>query len=91
MIVVKVELWSAITGQKTELARMSLANVGVTPNGRRGDYHVETYHGRDAKALAEAMRERRVTRSAEVKNHPRLSEHVWNLVAKGLNAMGYGK
>lgn len=88
MIVVKVELWSAITGQRTELARMTICNVGGTH--RRGDYEVATMTGRNQDALHAAMVKRRHTRTGVVKGHARLTEHVWNLVAKGLTAMGYG-
>ena len=40
MIVVRVELHSAITGQVSELARMNIANIGGTQT--KGDYHCET-------------------------------------------------
>lgn len=96
MIVVRVELWSAATGKMTELARMSISNIGGTKS--RGDYAVETYVGRDREALNSAMRPKflgsdersRVARKGEVKGHARLSVHVWNLVAKALAATNYG-
>lgn len=88
MIVVRVELWSAITGQKTELARMTICNVGGTQS--LGDYAVATMTGRNHDALTASMVKRRHTRSGSVTGRPRLTEHVWNLVAKGLTAMGYG-
>jgi hypothetical protein len=93
MIVVKVELWSAIDGQKTELARMSIANDGRASvvNRNRGDYIGETFVGRDTEALDKSMRTERVSKRGEVKNHARLQEHVWNLVAKMLSSMGYGQ
>lgn len=85
MIVVRVELWSAITGAKTELARMHIANVGGDQN--LGDYLVRTLRGRSAKALDNG----KVQREGKVLAHPRLAQHVWNLVAKALNNTGYGK
>jgi uncharacterized protein YjcR len=88
MIVVKVELWSAITHQKTEIARMTICNVGGTTT--RGNYSVATMRGRDAKTLHNAMLDRTHTHEGQVTNHPRWKEHVWNLVAKGLLSMGYG-
>jgi hypothetical protein len=83
MIVVRVELHSAITGQITEIARAHICNVGG--NGTKGDYHVETLRGRSKEQLDRRERQR----SAGVKNYPRLSIHVWHLVARALVAMGY--
>lgn len=88
MIVVKVELWSAITGDKTELARMVIDNRGGSRT--KGDYGVATMRGRDADTLHKAMLARSHTREGMVMGHPRLAEHVWNLVAKALTTMSYG-
>ena len=49
MIVVRVELWSAITGKKTEIARMHISNTGAGSN-RRCDYTGESFVGRDSTA-----------------------------------------
>ena len=84
MIIVRVELHSAITGKVTELARAHICNVGGT-NERR-DYDVRTLRGRDKAALDRNVPQRR----AQVIGHPSLREHVWNLVAKALTGMGYG-
>lgn len=83
MLVVKVELYSAITGKITEIARMMIYNEG----GPRtlGDYGVAVYRGRDE----DTLNKKTVIRRAKVKNHPRLREHVWNLVTKALVAAGY--
>lgn len=92
MIVVKVELWSAVNGQKTELARMVIDNIGGTEN--TGDYRCRTLRGRSEQALGKAMlyiaARSSVTREGKVLGHARLREHVWNLVAKALSGMGYG-
>ena len=85
MLVIRVELHSAITRKVTEIARMNICNIGGTST--RGDYHGETFRGRDRKTLDCGT----VSRAAEVFNHPRLAQHVWNLVAKMLAAMGYGE
>lgn len=89
MIVVRVELWHAREpGKVTELARMEIANAGErsTLNKNRGDYEVRTLFGRGKDSL-----DKRTThRSARVENSPRLSLHVWNLVAEALLEMGYG-
>lgn len=85
MIVIRVELFSAITGRKTELARMEITNV--SGGGRIRDYEVRTLRGRSTKAL-----NRRTTqRSARIDKFPSLSRHVWALITKALIAMGYDR
>lgn len=85
MIVVKVELHSAITGNVTEIARADICNVGGTKE--LGDYKVRKYWGKRGDQLAL----RRVDNVGEVNSHARLRLHVWHLVAKALHSMGYGK
>lgn len=85
MIVVRVELWSARTGERTELARMRISNDGAgTP--RVADYFGATHRGRSAAVLDRGV----VQRSGVVEGFPRQSLHVWHLVARMLAAMGYG-
>lgn len=88
MIVVRVEIWSAIDGQRTELARMTIDNIGGTT--QCGDYRTRTLRGRSEEALARAMVAGGVQREGRVLGHARLREHVWNLVAKALIGMRYG-
>ncbi len=83
MIVVRVELHSAINGKVTEIARAHISNIGGTKTN--GDYSVKTFRGRKAQEL----NRRTPSRSAIVQNYPRLSVHVWHLVARALIAMGY--
>lgn len=90
MIVVRVELWSAIDGNVTELARMTIDNVGVSSNQQLGDYRVRTLRGRSAEALHKAMLTGGIQREGKVLRHPRLREHVWNLIAKALTTLSYG-
>lgn len=89
MIVVRVELWSAVTGEVTEIARMQIVNDGnaTIANPRRGDYAATSFIGRDTEALNRA----RVSRTGGVRNWPRLDRHVWCLVLAALAACGYGK
>jgi len=84
VIVVRVELHSAVTGEKKEIARMLIDNVGGTH--KRGDYRCRTLRGRNSAAFDERV----VQREASVRGHPRLSQHVWNLVGKALAGLGYG-
>lgn len=87
MIVVRVELWSAVDGRKTELARMHIANDGrrTMTDPRRGDYVGETFVGRDSAALDK----RRVSKRGAVPGWRRHDFHIWNLVAAMLDDMGY--
>lgn len=88
MIIVRVELHSAITGEKQELARMMIDNIGGTVT--TGNYRARTYRGRDQASLDAAMATNKVTREGRVLGHRRLALHVWHLVAKALSGMGYG-
>ena len=89
MIIVKVELHSAITGQKNELARMMIDNIGG--DLKRGNYRARTYRGRSAEGLDKSMTAGAITRETRVLGHRRLALHVWHLVAKALTGMGYGE
>lgn len=85
MIVVRVELHSAITRKMTEIARLTICNVGGSHE--RGDYQVCTYRGRNK----EALDKRTVNRSGSVNNYPRLALHVWHLVYEALKAVNYNR
>lgn len=89
MIVVSVELWSAISGAKTQLARMHICNDGEASieNHRVGDYVGETFVGRDAETLAKG----RVAKRGTIRKWRRLDYHVWNLVRHMLDTMGYSR
>lgn len=89
MIIVKVELHSAITGEKTELARMMIDNIGG--DFQRRNYRTRTLRGRSADALEKSMREGAITCEGRVLGHRSAAVHVWNLVAKALDGMGYGE
>ncbi len=84
MIVIKVELWSARTGKKTELARMHISNMGDGTD-IRANYVGETFKGRSKDALDR----RNVARRGIVSDWPKQRNHVWMLVAKMLKTMGY--
>lgn len=85
MIVVKVELWSAVTGEKTELARMEIANDGEGTLAKR-HYDARTLFGRST----DQLNKRRTQREGRIENWPSERVHVWNLVAALLTKMGYG-
>lgn len=83
MIVVRVELHSAITHQITEIARMKICNEGGTTE--LGDYGVYVLRGRDKEALDKGI----VQREGKCGGYPRLRLHVWNLILHALIAAGY--
>lgn len=98
MLVVRVELHSAITGDVSEIARMIIANDG-TGTRTTGNYWARAAKG-DTKAVpqgehaesmipAAIMHESRKLRHVEVKDYPRTAKHVWNLVARVLAEMKY--
>lgn len=82
MLVLKLELHSARTGEVTEIGRTIIANVGGDQD--RGDYVCKvakkrkTFNNKDTwfKPL----------RIGEVKNYPRMSYNVWRLVIRALKS-----
>ena len=85
MLVIRVELHSAVTHKVTELARAVIFNRGDVASPRRGNYTGKAFRGRSKEQLGLQV----VQRTGEVLNYPRLDLHVWNLVARMLTAMGY--
>lgn len=84
MLVIKIELHSAITGAVSEIGRMNIANEG-TGTAQRGDYKVQVIR-RSAptdKGFWD-YNASNVTRTGEVKNYPRLSYNVWRLITRAL-------
>jgi hypothetical protein len=82
MIVVKVELHSAITGKVEEIGRMHVFNKGSKSGSTqdRGNYGVHLLRRGNPSV---------VQRYGAVDDHPRLSAPVWQLVLKALKAVGY--
>ncbi len=89
MLVIRVELWSATSGQVSELARMTIDNIGTTDSGEYADYRARSYRGRDAMTLHRAMAKGVAQREAKVFRHARKRLHVWHLVARALDRLGY--
>lgn len=83
MLVVKVELHSAITRRVKPLASMIIANTGEGGENR-GDYIVKVAHGRDIDDLKKIWAN--PNRTGFVQDYPRLSYHVWRLVLRALHA-----
>ncbi len=83
MIIVSVHLLSAVTGKVTELARAHICNIGGTGTVR--DYEIRTLRGRSARALDAGA----VQRQGKVLGHRSLDLHIWHLVGKALQRIGY--
>lgn len=76
MIVVKIELHSASTGQVSELGRVEIINDGTGTVGR-GNYRVRRI----------GKHRRRLGEEARVENHARKSRTIFNLLRKALEAL----
>lgn len=81
MIVVRIELWSAITRKVTPLGTMVITNRG-SGTAKRGDYDVVVARKSDASDLAKVMA--KPLRRGEVLDYPRLSYNVWRLVSRAV-------
>lgn len=77
MIIVKIELHSALTGEVTEIGRMRVANTGEGTK-ERGEYLVKVMR----RGTIDVVRALGV-----VSNHPRLSASVWSLVRKAIESV----
>lgn len=79
MIVVKVELHSANTGEVTEIGRMLVTNISRQGNeSRYGDYYVR---------LMRRGTKDKVSREGYVRNYPRKAYTVWRLIARALKTV----
>lgn len=83
MIVVKVELHSAVTGRVTEIGRTYIHNVGGTP--KRGNYSARVCR-RGQFDARKTLHDGVFTREGSVQDYPRLSYNVWRLVLRALKS-----
>lgn len=93
MLVARLELHNANTGKVTELGRVIIANDETATAPGMGNYDVRGGVS-PAAPLDDTQGNQRVwkypRRIGRVENHPRVRE-PWDLVAKALLALGYGK
>jgi hypothetical protein len=82
MIVIKIELHSAITHRITDIGRMYIWNKGG--DGDRGDYDVRVMNKHTLEG--DPRKERDVCRKGEVLDYPRLSYNVWRLITRALKS-----
>lgn len=80
MLVLKLELHSARTGEIKEIGRTIIANVGGTT--KRGNYVVKV--GRKTDEFNNRAIWASPARWGEVHDYPRLSYNVWRLVIRSL-------
>lgn len=85
MIVVKVELHSAITGKVTRLGKMVIGNDG-TGTGRIGNYDAWVLRKADAENHITRTTLDAATRKGRVENYARQSYVIWRLVLRALRA-----
>lgn len=92
MIVVTVTLHSAIDGRKEVLAESIIYNDG-SGTRTKGNYEAMAIRKgidfRDDKGKEAGWLQKHIIRKGQVKGYNRVSDHVWNLVAKALKSMGY--
>jgi hypothetical protein len=84
VIVVKIELWSAVTGARDEIGRMYIANVGGTH--QRGEYKGAVCRRGSTDVPHPIGASHEATRVGEVLNYPRLSYNVWRLILRMLRS-----
>lgn len=85
MLVVRVELWSAVDGRKEELGRMYIANDGTSDDPAVGHYKVKVCR-KNARRAFLGWDEVSAVREGRVEDHARLSYGIWKLVHKALRA-----
>lgn len=86
MIIVKIELHSARTGENKEIGRMLIDNVSGNLEGRyhkRGNYRVRLLRRGKSHPLDSGA----VQRQGEVTDFPRLSYSIWRLVFRSLKSV----
>lgn len=86
MIVVKIELWSAITHQASEIGRMYIANDG-SGTATRGSYDVAVCR-RGTQLIpmelntAKHVQTPKAARTGKVADYPRLVYNIWRLITR---------
>lgn len=88
MLVVKIELHNANTGRVSEVGRLIIANDETSDSEQVGNYRVCL--ARDGVTDNRAVWGR-PAREGRVLDYPRLDEPVFELVARALAAIGFGK
>lgn len=85
MIIVTVQLASAVTGETTMLGRMAIDNQGDSLDPKRGNYGVRVAR-KDLAVSGDPRMFDMPLRRATVLDYPRLSYNMWRLVLRALTA-----
>ena len=88
VIVIRVELASAISGETTLLNSLVIDNQ--SGDGAKRDYRVRSYR-KNLDPVEAILKGSKPTREGFVRNHSSDAESVLNLVSKALIVMGYHK
>lgn len=88
MIVVKIELHSAVTSKVSSIGTLVIDNIGGTKN--KGNYRCRMYRKNQDDIYLRLVKGERPIRECEVLGHPRLTQPVQSLVFKALEKMNYG-
>jgi hypothetical protein len=86
MVVVKIELHSANTGEITEIGKMIIANDGTETSPNKGNYIVKLAR-KNITNLDKIWD--KPQREARVEGYNRISDSVWVLVSKALTQLGF--
>lgn len=89
MIIVTVELKSAIDGRREKLGEMIIANDATSSDPKVGNYDAFVY--RKPKFFTWKSLTANMTRRSRVEGYRRQSRVIWDLVTLALKNMGYGK
>lgn len=84
MLVIRIELWGAITRKRTELGVISIANVGGS--NYRGNYRVEVH-----RSLERLLARKKPWRTGAVTDFPRRSLGAFDLLLRALLATVYDR
>lgn len=87
MIVVKIELHSAVTHEISNIGTLVIDNIGGTRS--RGNYRCRIYRSNQIDIYQRMIKGEKPIRESVVTDHPRLSSPVQELVRKALHSMGY--
>ena len=82
MIIVTVQLHSAVTGKKTTIGRAIIDNDG-TGTAKKSNYNVRVGR-RDRTEIHQVLG--KPLRKGKVKDYPRASYNVWRLVIRALRS-----
>jgi hypothetical protein len=86
MLVIPIQLHSAISGEITTIGTMVIDNIGGTQV--LGDYRCRMYR-KSENNISSLIRDGKPIREGRVNGHARLKEPVQNLVLKALEALNY--